>query len=497
MMKKTIHGLKFPAIALLLSMSLFSCGGSKDSAEPLEIHCMDDFKGYSVATLQGSVYDLELSAQKGINLQLYNTIAEVMAATTCGKADCGLVDNCVVLGSDLKSMGMTGNDLDGFSNDVSVAFKKGANAELRESFNEYLKEIKSNGEFDTIFNRWCTGNAENQAMPEISLPEDGPPLKVAVFDDQVPFAFIKNGEYAGFEVELVMRWAEHIGRPLEITSMPFASMMASLQTGKVDAMLACLNITEERLKTIDFGDPYYVCKGFCLTKYDREETLSPLQWLKTGFQRNVLEEGRWKMLLSGLWETLLITLESLIAGTLLACLICCLRMRKNRLLNGFAKLYITFMRGIPILVLLMIMFYIVFAKAGLSPRWIAIIAFSLNFAAYVGEIFRGGIEGVDNGQWEAGWAMGFSKIKTFFYIIAPQAVKHIVPVYKGEAISLLKGTSIVGYIAIQDLTKVSDIIRGRTFDAFFPLLVITVVYFLMAWLIGIIIEKLIGTANPR
>lgn len=105
-------------------------------------------------------------------------------------------------------------------------------------------------------------------------------------------------------------------------------------------------------------------------------------------------------------------------------------------------------------------------------------------------MFRTGINSVDPGQTEAGRAMGFSKVKTFLLIVVPQAVKQILPVYKGEAISLIKNTSIVGYIAIQDLTKVSDIIRSRTFDAFFPLIVISIIYLILAWLLGLLLDYL-------
>jgi polar amino acid transport system substrate-binding protein len=113
----------------------------------------------------------------------------------------------------------------------------------------------------------------------------------------------------------------------------------------------------------------------------------------------------------------------------------------------------------------------------------AVIAFGLNFAAYVSEMFRTSIQSIHSGQSEAAKALGFSKLKAFLYVILPQAVKRVLPVYKGEVISLVKMTSVVGYVAVQDLTKASDIIRGRTFDAFFPLIMIAVLYFLISWLL--------------
>jgi len=107
----------------------------------------------------------------------------------------------------------------------------------------------------------------------------------------------------------------------------------------------------------------------------------------------------------------------------------------------------------------------------------------MNFGAYVSEIFRSGIEGIAKGQTEAGIAMGFNRFQTFVFIVLPQTVQRILPVYKGEFISLVKMTSIVGYIAVQDLTKASDIIRSRTFDAFFPLVMVAILYFVIAWVL--------------
>ena len=107
----------------------------------------------------------------------------------------------------------------------------------------------------------------------------------------------------------------------------------------------------------------------------------------------------------------------------------------------------------------------------------------MNFGAYVSEMFRSGIEGIDKGQTEAGIAMGFTPTQTFAYIVLPQMVRRVLPVYKGEFISLVKMTSIVGYIAVQDVTKASDIIRSRTFDAFFPLLMVAVLYFAISWIL--------------
>ena len=133
----------------------------------------------------------------------------------------------------------------------------------------------------------------------------------------------------------------------------------------------------------------------------------------------------------------------------------------------------------------------------INPVLVAVLAFGMNFAAYVSEIFRAGIDTVDKGQTEAGIAMGFTRTQTFGFVVLPQMVQRILPVYKGEFISMVKMTSIVGYIAVQDLTKASDIIRSRTFDPFFPLIMVAVLYFLIAWVLMQALEYLERVTDPK
>jgi polar amino acid transport system substrate-binding protein len=209
-----------------------------------------------------------------------------------------------------------------------------------------------------------------------------------------------------------------------------------------------------------------------------------------GFQRNVLDEDRYLLILSGIKTTAHIAICSVLWGSLFGGLICRMRMARSAWLTVPAKTFIAITRGTPLLVILMIAYYVVFASVNIGPVWVAIIAFGANFAAYTAEIYRSGIEGVASGQTEAGLALGFTKTQTFFYVIAPQALRRILPVYKGEVINLVKMTSIVGYIAVQDLTRAADIIRSRTFDAFFPLVMVAVLYFSISWVLLMALTRL-------
>jgi len=209
------------------------------------------------------------------------------------------------------------------------------------------------------------------------------------------------------------------------------------------------------------------------------------------FYNNLIAEDRYRMILDGLQVTLLITFCAVVLGTILGGLVCWMRMSRRQWLQQTAKVYIDLMRGTPVLVLLMLMYYVVMAPLNATGIVVAIVTFAMNTAAYISEMLRTTIQGIDHGQTEAGLALGFTPRQTFFKIVLPQVVKAVMPVYQGEVVSLLKGTSIVGYIAVADMTRASDLIRSRTFDAFFPLIVTAIIYFLMAWLIGLLLQSLV------
>lgn len=219
--------------------------------------------------------------------------------------------------------------------------------------------------------------------------------------------------------------------------------------------------------------------------------------IANSFTNNLIAEQRYRMILEGMQVTLLITLCSAVLGTLLGGLVCWARMSRHAWLQRIAKIYIDLMRGTPVLVFLMLMYYVFMAPFEASGVVVAVVTFAMNTSAYIGEMLRSGIEGIDRGQREAGLALGYTQRQVFLRIILPQVVRKIMPVYLGEVISLLKGTSIVGYIAVMDMTRASDLIRSRTFDAFFPLIVTAAIYFLVAWLIGLLLHSLLEHRRTR
>ena len=224
--------------------------------------------------------------------------------------------------------------------------------------------------------------------------------------------------------------------------------------------------------------------------------------LKADFVLNFVQANRWKYLLSGLGNTMLITLVALMIGIVIGIIIAMVRSTYDKTAEGARKtmgrrlfgvldwlcrVYLTVLRGTPVVVQLMIIYFVIFASSD-NGVMVTALAFGLNSGAYVAEIIRGGIMSIDNGQFEAGRSLGFNYVQTMRFIVIPQVIKNVLPSLANEFIALLKETSVAGYVAVQDLTKAGDIIRSRTYSPFLPLLAVAAIYLALvmffSWLVG-------------
>lgn len=221
--------------------------------------------------------------------------------------------------------------------------------------------------------------------------------------------------------------------------------------------------------------------------------------ISASFVRTFITEDRWKQLLNGLGVTLEISFFAVLIGIVLGFVVAIVRSSHDKLLggrkcktagermlkffNGVCNVYITIIRGTPMVVQLMIMYYIVFASSR-NGILAAILSFGINSGAYVAEIVRSGIMSLDQGQLEAGRSLGFSYGKTMIYIIIPQAFKNVLPALGNEFIVLLKETSVAGYVALKDITYVGNLIRSRTYEAFFPLITVAAIYLIIVMILS-------------
>lgn len=214
---------------------------------------------------------------------------------------------------------------------------------------------------------------------------------------------------------------------------------------------------------------------------NKERKIMWLQNFRDAFVLNFIKDDRWKYLTEGLYVTLLITAFAVLMGLFLGFIVAMIRSTyqntgKLKFLNALSVLYLTVIRGTPVLVQLMIIYYVIFSSGNVNKIIVAILAFGINSGAYQAEIFRAGINAVPKGQFEAGRSLGFNYYQTMGNIIMPQAFKNILPALGNEFIVLVKETSIAGYIALVDITKAGDIIRSRTYSAFMPLLAVALIY---------------------
>lgn len=227
--------------------------------------------------------------------------------------------------------------------------------------------------------------------------------------------------------------------------------------------------------------------------------------LKRQFILNFIEKDRWKLMVTGLENTLKITIVAALIGIVIGILLASIRstydkqyetLKKHkgvkyyvlRTLNFIAQIYLTVIRGTPVVVQLLIAFFIIFASAKNGVA-IAMLAFGINSGAYVAEIFRGGIMSIDNGQFEAGYSLGFNYFQTMIFIVIPQVLKNVLPMLLNEFIALLKETSVAGYVAVTDITRAGNVIRGTTFSPFMPLIAVALFYLIMVMILTQVVKR--------
>ena len=389
----------------------------------------------------------------------------------------------------------------GESMDVAVGISPKSQIDnLEDKVNRFLAEARAEGRLDDMYERWVS-RAE-ATMPEIQMPKAPDcKLKVGTTGMVQPFSYYEGTTLTGYDVELIYRFAAWLNAEVEIKIYDYDGIIAAAQAGDIDCIMANLNATEERRRHIAFSDCVYPSETAVMIRSGQGSGmfLEKGFWagLEDSFRSTFVVEGRWRLILQGLGVTILISVFSGFFGLCLGFGICMLRRTGYRSMRLLGAVFVRVIQGMPIVVLLMILYYGIFGSVDISEVLAAVIGFSINFAAYSSEMMRAGIETVDKGQSEAALAMGYTKRQTFFKIVFPQAAGNFIPVLKGEFISMVKMTSVVGYIAVQDLTKVSDIIRSRTMEAFFPLIVTAVIYFVVANVMTAVLSFAEKKAAPK
>ncbi|MBQ1923616.1 MAG: ABC transporter permease subunit, partial [Lachnospiraceae bacterium] len=254
----------------------------------------------------------------------------------------------------------------------------------------------------------------------------------------------------------------------------------------------------ERQEAVDFLD-YYPAAFVLVVRAASGKAAgsSFISGIRSSFEKTFINEGRYRMFLQGILTTILITVFSVIFGTLLGFCIYMVCRKGNPAAIAVTRFCTWLVQGLPVVVLLMVLYYIVFSKVAVSGAVVSVIGFTLVFASGVYGMLKSGVGVIDKGQTEAAYALGYSDRRAFFRVILPQAIPHIMPSYKAEITAIIKATAIVGYIAVQDLTRTGDLIRSRTYEAFFPLFATAVIYLILEAAMTALVNRIEIRTDPR
>ncbi|MDR1013666.1 MAG: ABC transporter substrate-binding protein/permease [Coriobacteriales bacterium] len=466
-------------------------------SERIPITSIEDMAHARVGMIEGTIFDMMVKARFPEATRVYlNTSSDIIAALQSGKIDCFL-QNEVSVKAMIETVPGLGYLEEPFSlEDYGMIFPKDATG-LPEEFNEQIAQLWEDGTIEALRVKWMDGPDEGKVMDEIVLDGTKGTLRMATDDAKLPFSYRDTDGYTGYDIELVSIVAKRLGYRLDISGMTFGGIIPAIASGKYDFASAGIAYTDERAEAVRFSDAIYHGKTVCAV-YDAPTGGAGLwQAFMAGIDSTFVVEDRWRLITDGLAVTLQMTLLSVLFGTMLGFPLYFMARSRFRASRIFVAVLSRIMDGLPEVVILLVSAYVIFRSLAIPSVWVATIAFTVLFAVGFAQTLGVGVDSVDAGQVEAARALGFENRPVFTLIVFPQAARNVITVYVGQVTKLLKATAIVGYIAVDDLTRASDIIRSRTFDAFFPLLSTAIVYFLLSALLVMLLRAVQRRLDPQ
>lgn len=462
--------------------------------------------GKTAGVMTGTPQDEIAKAKiKNVKLQYFNSATDLAAALKSKKIDFYVLSsvNFYNMAEQYPEFAYIKESLTTY-NVGSIFSRTDKGKSVRKEFNKYIEKIKSDGRLDDFQNKWLDSGTEEN----IDIPKTGKNgiLKMATINTLKPFSYMLNGKNVGFDIAIAADFCKEYGYGLDIDNSDFAGVLTGVSTGKYDFAAGQISWTEERAESVDFSDFYYLQKIVAIVNSENISTPNLVMSDKNrnrnnsdaeasfdeqgktltifdSIRKTLIDEDRWITIAQGLFVTVIITFFGFVFANLFGALFCAMSFSRSKILKALAAVYSALMQGLPTVVILMIFYYVIFAHSDISNVGVSVFSFGLVYGAYMQQLFRGSIKAVDIGQWEAALAIGFTKRQAFRGIVLPQALRNMLHGYFSNLISLMKATSIVGYIAVTDLTKVGDIIRGSTYEAIVPLVTVAIVYFLIAALL--------------
>lgn len=486
-------------LTVLCCVASFSAAANAEQTESnAEYKTFEELNGKTISLVTGVPFkDLIASfVSNAKEYTYYQTMPDIILALKTRKIDAGFTSDTIArflanrdpeLAVFPKNLGYT---------PLGFGFVKGDKRrdEWQAAFDKIPEENKR-----AIYLKWIGADESIKQVPEQNWPGKNGTIRIATVDSFEPMSYVgKGGKLFGYDIEIVLLIAKELDVHVEFTPMDLPAELSALASGKADMICGSIVITPERRKAMDFVEYHKAAYVLIVRSTEKTAAVSSF-WdgIKESIEKTFIQDERYKSFIEGIKTTLIITVLAILFGTLLGFVVFWFCKDGNKFANTISGFFIWLIQGMPVVVLLMILYYIIFAKVALSSTAIAVVAFTLVFGGGVFGMLRLGVGAIDKGQTEAALALGYSDVRLFFRVILPQAIPLIIPTYKAECVALLKATAIVGYIAVQDLTKIGDIIRARTYEAFFPLIAVAVVYFILGGLFTFIIRIIETGINPR
>ena len=508
--KETRVNTKRMALCLALTLCLIPwliIAAHAEGYEPEPIYkTIEEMSGMKFAYVKGSVYDKYVESRiEDTTTLFYPSLSDCIAAVEAGKVDAA-VQRSYALQLAINRRGGTVAMLPQTLSDMEEEYFFRHGDPRLEPFNAAIAKLMEDGTIAELTQKWASADDSIKTLPEQDWEAPNGTLKFVTTGTLEPFSYAGPlGKPIGFDVDLALHICREMGYKLQTEMVGMDAIVAAVQSGKAD-FGGTLTYTEERAKAVDFSDSVMPISVSVVVKAKAPAAgtdgasagkLSMGERFMQSFRKTFIEESRWRLILNGLGTTVFISVFAGIFGFVLGFGSILLRRTNKRIPCAIVNAYHALFGSVPIVVILMVCYYVIFKKASISGEVVCIIAFSFAFGASSGTTLWTAISGIDAVQEESGLALGYTKSQTFRRIIFPQALQQCLAQLLGQFVSLVKDTSVVGFIAVMDLTRAGDLIRARTLEAFFPLLAIALIYFVECRILLWVIRKITGQITNK
>lgn len=460
---------------------------------------IEDLDGHDIGVQTAVLYE-ELITDRVPNstIQYYTMPNDMILALTSGKIDAYLIEE-VSYGAQKKNHPELTvlEEPAGFISATCIIGENERQDRLLGELNQFIADSRENGLLNELYEYWIADfDPINDKCDVTGFTGENGVISVAVEGGYEPFSFISDGHESGFDVDFICRFARAYGYTPQFYEVPFESIAPGVESGKYDIGMNIV-VSAERNESGTLSDVYYTTPIRLVILGEDDTSVGFIDSLKDSLYKTFIRENRWELFVQGAFVTVLITITSILAGTVLGFLVYMTCRKGSVIANRTTNFMLWLIHGMPTVLLLMILYYIVFGSSSLSGMWVSVVGFSLMFACSMIDMLRVGCNAIGRGQMEASTALGYNEHQSFFRIILPQAAQHFLPIYRNEVVTLIKETSVVGYIAVLDLTKISDLVRSRTYEAFFPLIVTAIMYFVISALLTRLVTLVEHSIDPR